>query len=86
MAECMAGLGAVAAAIQQSERAARLLAAADSLLKAIDQVIDPSDRVEFDHAVSTARMRMGEQAFDAAWAEGRGLTTEQAIGLALGDS
>ena len=33
----------------------------------------------YEQAVATARAQMGEQAFTAAWAEGRTMTPEQAL-------
>ncbi len=43
-----------------------------------------SERAEYDQNGSALRMQMGPQAFAAAWAEGRAMTMEQAIQLALG--
>ncbi len=83
--ECVAGLGSVAAARGQSERAARLFGASDALFAAIQATMYPSDKSEYDRSVAAARIQIGEAAFNAAWAEGRAMTLEQAIQLALSD-
>jgi hypothetical protein len=38
---------------------------------------------EFERTVSDARGALGEEAFAAAWAEGRAMSLEQAIAFAL---
>ena len=41
------------------------------------------DQEEYEQTVSTLRKEVPASAFEAAWAEGRALTLEQAIALAL---
>jgi hypothetical protein len=43
----------------------------------------PTERPEYDREVNDLRANMDEAAFAKAWAEGRALTMEQAIALAL---
>jgi DNA-binding NarL/FixJ family response regulator len=41
--------------------------------------LPPIDRPGYEQAVATARTQLGEQAFAAAWQEGRTMTLEQAL-------
>jgi hypothetical protein len=64
-------------------RAARLLGAGEALREAIGVPQVPRERAELERPVAAARAALGEGSFGAAWAEGRALTIEQAIALAL---
>jgi non-specific serine/threonine protein kinase len=44
--------------------------------------MEPVDQEEFDRNVGEARATLGDEAYDAAWAEGRSMTQEQAVALA----
>ncbi len=88
--DCLAGFAAVAAARGKVEAAARLYGAADSHYRellsegeTIDALIAPVDRREFERYQGICRDRLGEAAFETAWAAGRMLTLEQAIAEAL---
>ena len=59
--------------------AAHLWGAAEALREAIGTLLPPVERVPYDRAVEALRTRLGEQAFAAAWAEGRTLSLEQAL-------
>ena len=83
VAWCMEGLAKLALGRHQPERATRLLAAASSLRDACGAPVQPADRPDYDRAVAAAQAQLGETAFSAAWAQGRALTLEQAIALAL---
>ena len=72
-----------AAGQAQLERAARLWGAAQTQRQVISAGIPLGDRRSYDHAAATARAQLGEEAFAAAWAEGRAMTLEQAIAYAL---
>jgi tetratricopeptide (TPR) repeat protein len=78
--EAMAGL---AAAQGQSERAARLFGAAEALRQATGSPLPASERNDHQRIVASARAALGEEAFAAAWAEGRTKTLEQAVDYAL---
>jgi non-specific serine/threonine protein kinase len=87
---CLAGLAAVVAARGNAEAAARLYGAAEAQFqglltegKTLDSLIDPVDRREFERYQGICRDRLGEAAFESAWAEGRGLTLEQALAEAM---
>ncbi|MDQ3286504.1 MAG: helix-turn-helix domain-containing protein [Actinomycetota bacterium] len=83
-AYCVRGLAAVAQAQGEPRRATRLLGAAESLLEAAGLVTyaHASDELQ-GRVASAARERLGEEAWIAAWEEGRALTTEQVVEYAL---
>jgi predicted ATPase/class 3 adenylate cyclase len=45
--------------------------------------LSPQEQEEFDGAIGQAKEALGEDAFDAAWAEGSGLSLDQAVELSL---
>ena len=80
------GLAAVAgplAALGHAERAARLLGASEALLEALDASQQSGDQPEVDLYVAVVRELLDEDTLQAAWAEGRTLSLEHAIDLAL---
>lgn len=86
VAESLVGLASISAATKQSRRAVQLLAVADTLLRAGDpRVVSPTDEAEYTRNLAIARKQMDEADFQTAWNEGRDLTTEQAIEIALAD-
>ncbi len=60
-------------------RAARLYGAAEALRDAIGIPMTEAEKAEYQAEVARLRLGMDEGAFASAWAEGRGLTLEQAI-------
>jgi non-specific serine/threonine protein kinase len=84
---CLEGLAVVAGAEGRVVRAARLWGAAEALLEAIEVTayIYASDRSLYQSQVIAARARLTEEAFAAAWTEGREMTAEQAIKYALSE-
>jgi predicted ATPase/class 3 adenylate cyclase len=77
------GLAGVAEAMGRTERGARLFGAAEALREAAGQALSPVEYAEHDREVAVARVTMGDEAFAAAWAEGRAMTLEQAVAYAL---
>jgi hypothetical protein len=73
----------LAARQQQWERAARLLGAAEGVCAKIGAAPPLAEREEYERAVRGAHAALGEAAFAAAWAEGRAMSLEQAMGAAL---
>jgi len=67
----------------ESERAARLFAAAEVVREDIDYALPVPDRDEYEGTVAGIRTTIGGMTFAAAWAEGRAMTLEQAIEYAL---
>ena len=81
------GLAAVVAALGISARAARLWGAAERLREEIGSPLPPNDRRRYVRRVAATRATLGDDAaFDRAWQEGRALTIEQAIALALSET
>jgi predicted ATPase/DNA-binding SARP family transcriptional activator/Tfp pilus assembly protein PilF len=83
--ECIAGMAGVVAAQGQGARAVRLLGAAAAQFQAIGAAMWPADRIDYHRSEAGIRAVLGEEAFAAAWAAGRALTLEQAIGEAFPD-
>jgi tetratricopeptide (TPR) repeat protein len=77
------GLAGVAAAQEQPERAARLFGAAEALREVIGEPLAPAYRAAHERDVAAVRALLGDATFEAAWAEGRSMTLEQAIAYAL---
>jgi predicted ATPase/serine/threonine protein kinase len=79
IAICLESLGAVVAAQDKPHQAARLWGTADALRKAMGVPMHPVYRADYARAVAATRANLGEQAFAAAWAEGRKMTPEQVL-------
>ncbi|MGH7428914.1 MAG: tetratricopeptide repeat protein, partial [Candidatus Methylomirabilaceae bacterium] len=73
----------LAGANGRHERAARLFGAAEALRERIGAPLSPADRVEYDHGVSAVRAALTGAVLEAAWAQGRAMTQEQAVEFAL---
>src|SRR6266700_2223679 len=73
------GLAAAVAAQGNHTWAAYLWGAAEALREAIGAPLPLVERAPYDRAVEALRTQLGEQAFAAAWAEGRTLSLEQAL-------
>ena len=80
---CLVGLAGVAGRQGQPERAARLLGAAEALGEALYEPPRSGSRIHFELYVAAARAQLDEATFEAAWAEGRAMTLEQAVAHAL---
>ncbi len=68
------------------ERAARLWGAARALLETIEAVAysHAADRAFYER-LTAARERLDRRVWEEAWAEGRAMTTEEAVGYALAE-
>ena len=73
------GLAGVVAVQGDPAWAAQLWGAAEALRRARGTPIPPVYRADYQRAVAATRVRLGEQAFDDAMAEGRAMTAEQAL-------
>jgi tetratricopeptide (TPR) repeat protein len=73
------GLASVVATQGELRWAAQLWGAAEALREAMDIPRLPVDRVGSEQAVAAARAQLGEDAFAAAWSEGRMTNLEQVI-------
>jgi tetratricopeptide (TPR) repeat protein len=81
--DLLTGSAAIAAGMNESERAAKLYGAAQALFEMTDYHIPPFDRAEFDRHIQIAREQLGEERFEALFVEGRGMSMEHAINYAL---
>jgi tetratricopeptide (TPR) repeat protein len=79
----IAGLAGVAVAQGQAVRAARLLGAAEALLRSSQGYVDPQDLAERDRDAAAARQALDDETFAAAWAEGEAMTMEQVMASAM---
>jgi len=78
------GLAAVVASLRESLRAARIWGAVERSRAETGAPLAPNERSRYDRHVAAARIASGDDAaFDSAWQEGRCLTLDQAIDLAL---
>jgi predicted ATPase/transcriptional regulator with XRE-family HTH domain len=81
------GLATLAAAEGNPERAVRLWGAAEAILEEIEVIAYPhaSDRSFNDQQLAATREILDDRAWEEAWAEGRSMTTEEAVAYALDD-
>ena len=86
LAYCLEGLAAVAAARGDNERSARLVGAAEALHEAVGVPVYlyyRRYRALYERTLAAVRSALGAEAFEAARAEGRAMSFEQAVGSAL---
>jgi predicted ATPase/DNA-binding SARP family transcriptional activator len=83
VAACLGAMAELASRQGHLIRVARLLGAVEALLSAVAGKLFPTDQAEYDHTVATLRARLDQVSLDAAWAEGRAMTAQQAIDYAL---
>ena len=84
-AESLAGLACVAGTEGEAERAARLFGAAEALREAVGYQHAPEEVALREPYLATIRSRLDEMAWEATWAEGRGMSMEQAVEYALSE-
>ncbi len=71
---------------EEPERAALLLSAAQEIRRVIDTPRTSTEEVEYEKEVAMLREMLGENDADKKWNEGRGLTLDEAIQLALDEN
>jgi predicted ATPase len=76
-------LASLDAAELRQARAIRLWAAAERLRSEVGYQLSEYERAEYQRDMEGARTAMDSSAIDAAWAEGRAMTTDQAVEYAL---
>ncbi len=81
------GLAAIAASEGEEARAARLWGAAEALRETVEVAthIYAPDPTLHQSQINAARSALGETTFEAVWAEGRAMSSEEAVEYALGD-
>ena len=75
--------GFIAIADEEPQRAIKLFGGAEALREIIQSPMTDQERIEYEQAVSQLRPTLAGTEFDATWAEGRAMSMEQAIQLAL---
>jgi len=78
--ECFAFIAKV---YERSEHAIKLLGAAERLREIIKIPMSEVEQVEYDREVADLKANMNEKDFTSLWAEGRSMTIDDAITLAL---
>ena len=84
-AMCWEGLAVVSGAKAEGTRAARLYGATEALRLAIGAPLSPADQPELERHLATARATLDAASWEAAWADGRAMTPEQAAEYALSE-
>jgi predicted ATPase/class 3 adenylate cyclase len=77
------GLACVAGSEGEAERAARLFGAAEALREAVGWQLMPEEDALKEPYLGSARSQLDEASWEAAWAEGRGMTFNEAVSYAL---
>jgi len=80
---CLAGLAGAAAVRSQLVRAARLYGASVTLAATLAVAFAAADEADRERTLAQLRGSLGLAQFDAAWAEGEGLSLERAIRFGL---
>jgi non-specific serine/threonine protein kinase len=80
---CLEGLATVAGARGEPARAARLFGATAVLRDLVGYAREPVDQPGFERWEASVRAALGEDAYAAAWAEGRTLAFDDAVSEAL---
>jgi DNA-binding CsgD family transcriptional regulator len=76
-------LACIAAAERRGVRAARLFGAAEAIWESMAATLLPWFRADYEQGLAAAMLQVREEAFAAAWAEGREMSLPQAIEYAL---
>ncbi len=77
------GAAGVAAAARQPLRAARLFGASERLREAIGLLLDHPDLGDYEHNLQFTRDQLDSAAFTQGWAQGRAMSLDEALDLAL---
>ena len=75
----VAGLGGLAVAQRELDRAARLLGATAALAEALGTPLQPAAQAQFDHDVAAVRAAVPEAAVSPAWEAGRSLSLDAVV-------
>jgi hypothetical protein len=67
----------------QPEAAARLFGAADAIREGLAMPLSPDEQEDIEAIMTGPRAALGDDAFSAAWADGRSLSQEAALDEAL---
>ncbi len=84
---CLFWLAGLAASRKQPVRAARLWGAAEGMEEAYDVHLSPMalSLINYEGRLSMARSQLDEEAWSAAWAQGKAMPLERVVGYALSE-
>jgi predicted ATPase/class 3 adenylate cyclase len=85
IAHQLESLAFIAKALGQPDRALRLFGAAEAMRQKIEIDMTTQEREEYEKEVADLKENIDENEFTSLWAEGRSMSMEEAIELALGD-
>jgi predicted ATPase/DNA-binding SARP family transcriptional activator len=80
---CLEALATVCVGERRYEQAARVWGAAEALRERIGVPLPPPDQPDRESGVAALRAHLGEDAFFAAWAEGREMSWDEVVAYAL---
>lgn len=80
---CLDGLATCATTLGQSERAARLMGAAQHMREKMSLVVLPVYQASYDQVLSNLRKTISAKAFQQAWKAGAAMTATESIDFAL---
>jgi hypothetical protein len=83
VAHQLESLAFIAKAQEQTERAVKLMSAAEALREASNSPRTPQEQIEYDRGLASLRAGMDEKTFDVLWAEAQSMSMEKAIDLAM---
>jgi non-specific serine/threonine protein kinase len=84
IAACLEGFAGVAELEEHPTRAVRLFGAAAAIRDVLGIAPFGDERVDYERRLAVACTQLGGDAFDAAWAQGRAMTVDEAIAYASG--
>ena len=85
IAWCLEKLAEAGSLRSRFRPAAIIFGAASALRASVGSVMDAADRPAYERTISRLRSQLGDEAFAAAWDEGRALTVEVAVDYALSE-
>ena len=80
------GMADLSIAADNPERAARLIGWADTSRKKLDDIRPHLEQADIDKTIAACLAKMGKVAFSNAYEEGRLMTQDEAVALALSQS
>ncbi len=83
VARSLAGLGGVALALGEVERATTLLSAAQARFAQLAPFLPPADEAEFTGLIQMAQQTLARASYTAAWQAGQQMTVAEVVALAV---
>ena len=81
--DCLHGLAAFESKHGRAALAARLFGVVDAVTEQLGLPVDSVQAATYQAQIAATRAALGEEAFQAAWAEGRAMTLDEAVAYAL---